>query len=336
MSDYGHTAENYLSTLPIVLKEDPKFYALATSIAFTLAKEAQNARLANVYNRIDELPEELLDIIAYDFKIDWYDYDYPIDAKRQLIKTGIYIRKRIGTIGAVSTGVQAVYPRSTIEEWFDYKEEGGEPFHFRVVLDLNRPVLPVSVDSVVRAIAMYKPLRCKLDGIYYRSLNPVLVGCSTGYIIYSVRVCGTYPYRAQNGRWLGHLIIVETDAKGIPYTSPKTGTLSTGTHPTAAQHGADYDESIVVETVAHGLPYASPRTDVLNAGMHPMAAQPGVVLELAITAAANGHGIAHRSPAAGLTPESAVQGSVFQGGGISVDASSGCGSFGAKMCGNVL
>ena len=49
--------------------------ALATSIADVLAARPEEIRKIQIYTLIDELPEELLDILAYDFKVDWWDAD---------------------------------------------------------------------------------------------------------------------------------------------------------------------------------------------------------------------------------------------------------------------
>ena len=35
-----------------------------------------------IYTRIDELPEWLLDILARDFAVDWYDRSYTLEEKK--------------------------------------------------------------------------------------------------------------------------------------------------------------------------------------------------------------------------------------------------------------
>ena len=100
MSDHGYSVANILDQLPRVLAEDRRMAALATAIARALMTHLEETPLAEIYTRIDELPEAVLDILAYDFKIDWYDYNYPVEAKRNLIKTNYYVHRHLGTIGA--------------------------------------------------------------------------------------------------------------------------------------------------------------------------------------------------------------------------------------------
>ena len=50
--------------------------ALASSISGVLAARPVEIDLLRIYTQIDSLPEGLLDILAYDFKIDWYDPTY--------------------------------------------------------------------------------------------------------------------------------------------------------------------------------------------------------------------------------------------------------------------
>ena len=73
---YGITVDNLLRTLPDVLKNDESMFAIATGIAEVLTLRLAEIDRIRIYTRIDELPEDLLDILAYDFKVDWWDVNY--------------------------------------------------------------------------------------------------------------------------------------------------------------------------------------------------------------------------------------------------------------------
>ena len=130
----GLTAEQMMDSFPLALQKDPKMVALAYSIANVLEQRLDEINLGQIYTRIDQLPEDLLDILAKDFAVDWYDHDYDLAAKRRTIKSAPYIHRHRGTAGAVLRGIRAIYPGSRLEEWWQY---GGEPYHFRVMLDLS-------------------------------------------------------------------------------------------------------------------------------------------------------------------------------------------------------
>lgn len=131
MSDaHGYSADAILAQLPRVLAEDERMHALAVAITEALAVRLGEIRLEEIYTRIDQLPESLLDILAVDFAIDWWDGNWSIDRKRQTVKDSWMIHKLLGTPSALAMAVQAAFGAGRAEEWFDY---GGQAHHFRVV-----------------------------------------------------------------------------------------------------------------------------------------------------------------------------------------------------------
>lgn len=101
---------DFTRSLPPVLQNDETMLALARSIAEQLQATAQQIKKNVIYARIDELDEQILDILAYDLHVDWYDYSYPVEVKRQTIKDSINVHRKLGTKYAVETALGAVYP----------------------------------------------------------------------------------------------------------------------------------------------------------------------------------------------------------------------------------
>ena len=157
MSDeHVFSVENAMRQLPRVLNEDKRMHALAYAIAEAIASEFDLFDRELIYSRINVIPEDLLDILARDFKIDWYNFDYPVEAKRNVVKSSFYVHRHLGTVGAVRAAIRDLYPRSDVEEWFDYD---GDPYCFRVVLEAGYPIIPVANTDILRAIYLYKSLR---------------------------------------------------------------------------------------------------------------------------------------------------------------------------------
>lgn len=225
VNEHGYTADNFLAQLPKVLADDKNLLALATAIAEALVEHLKDIPLEEIYTRIDELPEAVLDVLAYDWKIDWYDFDYPIEAKRNLVKTNYYIHRHLGTVGAVKEAIRAIYPDSDVEEWFDY---GGDPYKFRVALNSGAPIIPVSNTDILKAVYTYKSLRSHLEAIVYRTTVNVGVCILTGYVKYWGRVCGTYPERAVQGEIASGNIVANTSFGGIAYSTRMCGTMPGG------------------------------------------------------------------------------------------------------------
>ena len=109
---------DYSECLPEALKKDPKMVALANATAATLLDTSGIIDNVLIYSRFDELPEELVDILAYDLHVDWYDYNYPLEAKRDLVKNSVKVHKKMGTKYAIETALGSLFPESEVEEWF--------------------------------------------------------------------------------------------------------------------------------------------------------------------------------------------------------------------------
>ena len=165
MNSHGLTRENLVATLPPALQKDPSAVALAEAMADLLARRPEEIEQLRIYPVIDRLDERLLDILAYDFKVDWWDADYSLEEKRRTLKDSWRVHKLLGTKAAVEMAISAIYPRTTVLEWWEY---GGEPYHFR--LDIN--ITNDSIDSdkqrrVLERLNYYKSLRSHNDGVTY-------------------------------------------------------------------------------------------------------------------------------------------------------------------------
>ena len=162
------TKEALLSTLPVVLDEDEGMRALAEPIAEELAARLPEIDLVRLYARVDELPEELLDILAYDFKTDWWEYNATLEEKRAVFKKIWFVHRHKGTKASVEEAVGAIFPGAEVSEWFQYD---GEPYHFR----MNVPIKEQQVrnaatdykDRVFFLVNYFKNLRSVLETILF-------------------------------------------------------------------------------------------------------------------------------------------------------------------------
>lgn len=159
------TKESLMSSLPSVLANDTRLNALASAVADILSTRVTEVESLAFYKRIDELPERLLDILAYDFKIDWWSQQYSVDEKRKILKSNWHIHKMMGTKAAVERGISDIYDDTQVVEWFDYK---GKPYHFKVEIDASyQDTDPVKYNRVIEQIRMYKNLRSILDSVEF-------------------------------------------------------------------------------------------------------------------------------------------------------------------------
>lgn len=165
MSSYGLTAENFIQALPDVLQQDKRMAALASAVADALEQERGELSDVLLYPAIDTMPDELLNILAYDFKIDWWNENWSLDRKRQSLKDSWLVHKRLGTPSAVNLAIQAAFGAGKLEEWFEY---GGAPHHFRVVC-LSPEMAQTGYRAFLTLLAIVKRASSVLEAVVIHS-----------------------------------------------------------------------------------------------------------------------------------------------------------------------
>lgn len=164
----GITKENLLLIMPPALTHDPSIMALATAAAEVLVNRLEEIDRLRLIPNIDGMDESLLDILAYDFKVDWWDSNYTLEEKRRTLQSSWKVHKMLGTKAAVETAISAIYPDTKVSEWFEY---GGDPFHFKLLIDATyENVDPERHRRVMERVEFYKNLRSHLDGIEYAAV----------------------------------------------------------------------------------------------------------------------------------------------------------------------
>ena len=145
--------------LPPVLKKDEGFAALGKVIAQQLAVNCGLSGKALIYPAVEKLDEPVLDALAYDLNVPWYDYEGDLESKRKTILECMQIHQYKGTKYAVRTALEGVYDNVRVREWFEY---GGEPYHFKVtVYDSGGDA--EKRERVLAKIKYYKNLRSVLE-----------------------------------------------------------------------------------------------------------------------------------------------------------------------------
>lgn len=159
------TAKNLMLVFPEALALDENMVALGRATAAALEAKVEESRELSIYTRIDELPEGLLDILARDFKVDWWDGDFTLEQKRQVLKSSWYVHRTLGTKAGVVSAICSIYPDTQALEWWEYE---GQPYHFRLRINSTyADVSPALHRRVLEKVNYYKPLRSVLDTVEY-------------------------------------------------------------------------------------------------------------------------------------------------------------------------
>lgn len=287
---------DFLTTFPPALKQDESMLALGRLIVEELHITAGEIKKNIIYANIEELSETWLDVLAYDLHVDWYDYDYPIEAKRAIIRDSVRVHQKLGTKAAVEMALGGIHPQSEIEEWFDYD---GEPFCFRIVLDTTKSRVAADYDEIVRTVDIYKRLTAHLDGLYYQGSICVVIMPKTEYYLFSMPMTGklktgTEPYSNTVGAVSNAVISINTQAAGY-----MAEFIRTGTKPDRNIVFATQDSEIVTDSDTKDYPYAAGQTGKYKAGTMPYIDTVGGTGNETITATAAGQGYKFDSDLAG-------------------------------------
>ena len=305
---------NFADYLPGALKQDPKIKAIAEAVtkeALTVSGEIENVL---IYSRIDELPEALIDILAYDMHVDWYDYSFTMKVKKDILKSSVKVHKKMGTKYAVEKALGALYPQSEVEEWYQYE---GEPHHFHIVCDVTENRVTASFQEIINAVMMYKRLSSHLDEVVYQASVGIRVETHTDFFLYKnpatgSLLAGTYPQRIRRGVQAGSVIVVGTDAAGFIFLPTQAGTYPYRN--TIFRHtGAQID----IETASKAYRHRNTPAGQINAGEEPQRSYRGAQAGTVIEAQAETEEKPFSVPAAGTAPD---RNTVFQGSGTDIKA----------------
>ena len=315
---------NFADYLPETLKRDQKMKALAAAVTEQMLGVSAEIDNVLIYSRIDELPEELIDILAFDMHVDWYDYSYPLAAKRDILKNSVKVHKKMGTKYAIEKGLSGLYPISEVEEWFEY---GGQPHHFHIVCDVSPNRITASYREIVNAVKMYKRLSSWLDEIVYQSRIYCTIMTHTDCFIYknpltNRLLAGTYPQRNRRGAQSGSCIVVGTEAAGFIFLPPLAGTV-----PQRNVVFRNSDSRIDVKTALKANRYRNIPAGQKNAGEVPQRSRKGAAAETGVIVEDGAAGFPYSVPEAGTVPERNV---VFRYSATQIDAETALNALGYR------
>lgn len=172
-----------LAAFPYSLTRDNDKEKLADAIAEYLIKTIDQSEYAVVFPRVDELPEQALDALAYDFNVEWYDYEGTLSEKRSTIRECMQVHRYKGTKYAVETALRSVYEEVRVAEWFEY---GGEPYHFKVIIyDSSND--KEKRDRIIAKVQYYKNLRSVLEETIFEIGISSDIGVNAAF-----KPCGIY------------------------------------------------------------------------------------------------------------------------------------------------
>lgn len=137
---------------------------MANPVPQPVAMLAPLERLAALSGGLVELPEPVLDLLAWQLHVEGYEAAVDVRAKREMVQASLLLHRRRGTPWAVRHALEtALHLPTTVREWPEY---GGHPFCFRVGLEVSQSAFgPDTVADAYRLIFEHKNVRSWLDWI---------------------------------------------------------------------------------------------------------------------------------------------------------------------------
>lgn len=112
------------------MQQDPTTRGMCAALTPQFQQIANETKKCLILANIDEQSEEVLDALAVDLHIDWYDPTASIEIKRALVKSSDKVHMYLGTPYAAEQLMEDYFGDGVEEEWYEY---GGTPGHYRVI-----------------------------------------------------------------------------------------------------------------------------------------------------------------------------------------------------------
>lgn len=141
-----------LELLPENLRHDTDIIAASEAVDKEFQALAASIQNCLTFAGVDTAREDVLDELAAELQVEFYDAGLPIKTKRSMINNAYLYKYLKGTPSAVKQIVADVYANVEVEEWFEY---GDTPGYFRLATYSGMPD-PNQLDELFRAIDTVK------------------------------------------------------------------------------------------------------------------------------------------------------------------------------------
>ena len=159
--------------LPPWMRQDEANAALSRSASSLFQEPAKRIKQLRIWDKIDELDDDMLDELAWELNIDWYSSAMEISKKRATIKVAHLIMEKRGTKWAVEQLISAYFGTGYVKEWFEY---GGDPYMFRV-LTTNPDIGDDGMAGFFKQVDVAKSVRSHMEGAGDPGLSHFYCSC---------------------------------------------------------------------------------------------------------------------------------------------------------------
>ena len=141
-----------------LLQNESEYNAEIQALSFAILQEKrrimERAAGTRTISMIDELPEDILDVLAVELRTPYYSGDLSLERKRDIIKKTLRWFFKAGTPAALEEFIAAVFGEGYIVEWPEFTEPPYTPGTFDIVTDAR-----MTEDIVERFLQIVKQVK---------------------------------------------------------------------------------------------------------------------------------------------------------------------------------
>ncbi|MBP2655018.1 MAG: putative phage tail protein [Firmicutes bacterium] len=150
-----------LELLPENLRSDPDIIAASQAVDTEYRALVSSIKNCLTIADVDNACSDVVDNLAGEIQVDFYDQTLSLDVRRALVKNGYIYKYQKGTAYAVKQIVEDAGLNASLKEWFEYD---GEPYYFKVTTETVVSSTTVLAE-LAEMINSVKNIRSWLEGI---------------------------------------------------------------------------------------------------------------------------------------------------------------------------
>lgn len=152
---------------PYNIKNSREFSRVIPALDFQLGQITREINQEAIIYAIDNLSAEILDYLAVQFHVDFYDLAYTLEMKRSAIKNSVLWHMKKGTSWAILTALKSIGIDGEFLHWHD---TGDEPYSFRIRANITGDFYRTQgkdaiIKSIVRVVNESKAARSYFAGL---------------------------------------------------------------------------------------------------------------------------------------------------------------------------
>ena len=160
---------------PSSIKHDININAIIEALDPELKLVTSDIQQEFILSQIDNLPEEIINALAWQFHVDFYDLAKDLDSKRTQVKDSIQWHMKKGTAWAIIKALDMIGVDAEFINWY---EDNSTPYTFKIKANIRHDYFNYGdkdkiINHIVRAVYESKAARSLMSKLDARLIEKV-------------------------------------------------------------------------------------------------------------------------------------------------------------------